>query len=84
LVIFNRPDKTRKVMNVIASVRPATLIVVADGPRPKVPEEAKKCEEVRCIIGDAIDWPSVFIEHFSDTNIGCCSRTISGLDLLFR
>ena len=84
LIVFNRPGKTRRLMDVIRSVRPETLVVIADGPRSQVPGDEEKCNDVRRIIRDGVDWPCERIEYFSDTNLGCTPRTISGLDQVFR
>ena len=34
LIIFNRPGHTMAALEAIAAVRPRTLLVIADGPRP--------------------------------------------------
>ncbi len=80
--VFNRPDPTRRVFEVIAKVHPAKLLLIADGPRPGSPGEEKLCREVRDII-DRIDWPCEVLTNFSDSNLGCQERIISGLDWVF-
>ncbi len=47
-LIFNRPDLTQMVFEMIAKVKPKMLLVVADGPR--FPEEEEKCEQARGFI----------------------------------
>jgi len=78
--IFNRPDTTRRVFEEIRKVRPATLLVVADGPR--TPAEASKCRETRAII-ETVDWPCRVLKNYSETNLGCKIRVSSGLDWVF-
>ena len=39
LFIFNRPDTTEKVFQVVRQARPRKMFVVADGPRPNHAEE---------------------------------------------
>ena len=45
LLIFNRPDTTERVLDAIRAVQPATLFVVADGPRAHVPADSERCAQ---------------------------------------
>lgn len=82
-IIFNRPDTTRQVFNVIREVKPETLIVIADGPRHYKEGEVKKCEETRKII-ESVDWECNLIKNYSDVNLGCKKRLSSGIDWVFN
>ena len=42
-LIFNRPDATQRVFNVIREAKPSKLFVAADGPRANKPEDELKC-----------------------------------------
>jgi hypothetical protein len=79
-IIFNRPDRTERVFAEIAKVRPARLLVVADGPRN--PSEQDECAATRAII-DRVDWDCEVLTNFSDVNLGCKRRVSSGLDWVF-
>jgi hypothetical protein len=81
-IVFNRPHQTRRVFEAIAAVRPQTLLVVADGHRSDRPGEAAICAEVRAITL-AVNWPCTLHTEFADTNLGCDTRVISGLDWAF-
>ena len=78
--IFNRPDVTRRVFAAIAQAQPATLLVVADGPRSS--EERAKCDEARAVVSE-VDWPCRVITEYSETNLGCKERLSSGLSWVF-
>lgn len=78
--IFNRPDVTEMVFREIAKAQPATLLVVADGPRHT--GDAELCRRSRAVI-DAIDWPCRVLTDYSDSNLGCKRRMSSGLDWVF-
>jgi len=80
--IFNRPDTTATVFAAIARARPATLLVVADGPRASRPGEEELCAAARAII-DGVDWPCRVLTNFSDHNLGCRRRVSSGIDWVF-
>ena len=40
LTVFNRPDKTRAVIEALRQIKPKRLFVSADGPRPGHPDDA--------------------------------------------
>lgn len=81
-LIFNRPDTTARVFAEIARVRPATLLVIADGPRDGRLDDSIRCAETRKIV-DNIDWPCTVLRNYADRNLGCKQRISSGLDWAF-
>ena len=82
LIIFNRPVTTRQVFAAIAAMRPSQLFVIADGARKERVGESEICQQVRAITC-AIDWPCDLKTNFSDVNLGCDARIVSGLDWVF-
>lgn len=82
LIVFNRPEMTRRVFAAVARARPARLFLIADGPRADRSGEAARCEEVRRIVS-AVDWPCQAETNFSSENLGCRRRVISGLNWVF-
>lgn len=70
LIIFNRPDTTRRVFAEIAKARPATLLVAADGPREGHPEDVHRCAAARAIV-ERVDWDCDVRKYYSDINLGC-------------
>jgi hypothetical protein len=83
LLIFNRPDCTRRVFERVRAARPETLFVVADGPRADAAGEAAACEAARAVVAQGVDWPCDIRREFSDRNLGCARRVSSGLDWVF-
>jgi len=79
-IIFNRPDDAVKVFEQIALAQPRRLFVIADGPRND--DEAARCAATRAII-DRVDWECDVRTNFSDSNMGCRRRIMSGLDWVF-
>lgn len=75
-LIFNRPDTTQRVFDVIRQVKPKQLFIAADGPRIYKEGEAKKCEDTRNIIKQ-IDWDCEVKTLFRDENLGC-GKAVSG------
>lgn len=82
-IIFNRPDKARETFAAIAKVRPKKLLVIADGPRSRIPGEDFLCQQTRQII-DGVDWDCEVLKNYSDINLGCRERLASGLDWAFE
>ncbi len=82
LFVFNRPHTTRRVFEAIAQIRPARLLLIADGPRPDKTGEAEVCQQVREIVS-CVYWPCDVSTNFADSNLGCQERIISGLDWTF-
>jgi hypothetical protein len=82
LVVFNRPDRVAEVFDVVRAARPATLLVVADGPRTDHPDDPARCRAVRAVV-ERVDWPCEVVREVSDVNLGCDVRVRSGLDWAF-
>jgi hypothetical protein len=79
-LIFNRPDTTRRVFEMIVKVKPKKLFVVADGPR--FPQEAEKCAQARAVV-NRVDWDCELFTDFADNNLGCGRRISSGIAWVF-
>ena len=69
-LIFNRPDTTQKVFDVIKQVKPKYLFVAADGPRPDHPNDREKCQKARATI-EQVDWDCDVKTLFREENLGC-------------
>ena len=82
-LIFNRPDTTERVFQAIARAKPTELLVVCDGPRSNRPEERDQVAATRAII-DRVDWPCTVLKNYSDQNMGCKKRIVSGLKWIFQ
>ncbi len=83
LLIFNRPDCTRRVLEVVRKARPPRLFVVADGPRNGRADDAINCEAARATIEQHVDWTCEVRRELAATNLGCARRVSSGLDWVF-
>jgi hypothetical protein len=81
-VFFNRPDETEKVFSAIRAAKPKTLYLISDGPRLEIPGERELVDSCRNIV-EQVDWACEVFRNYSDTNLGCRRRVISGLDWVF-
>src|SRR5882724_6402821 len=82
LFVFNRPDKLRRLLAVLSQVRPALLLVVADGPRAEHPEDAARCDAARALI-ERVAWHCEIRRLYAAVNLGCDPRIASGIDWVF-
>lgn len=83
-LVFNRPETTKKVLDQIRISKPSKLYVAADGPRTQVPEDEKKCDEVRKMIENGIDWECQLKTLYRDTNLGCGIGVYKAIDWFFE
>jgi len=84
LLIFNRPNHTKRVFDQIRRVKPAKLFVVADGPRKDNSDDRVNCELVRSMIMNMIDWECDVKTRFRDNNLGCGVGPAEGITWFFE
>jgi hypothetical protein len=83
LLIFNRPDTTQQVFNQIKAIKPLSLYVAGDGPRPGRPDDLILCKQTREIISQ-IDWNCEVRTLFRDENLGCGLGVCSAISWFFE
>ena len=83
LIIFRRPDTTRRVFEAIREARPKQLFIVADGPRTDIQGEKEKCQAARDVVAD-IDWDCEVYRNYADENMGCGVRPATGITWVFE
>jgi hypothetical protein len=82
VIVFNRPEKTKRILEEIVRARPAKLYVIADGPREKKAGEAELVNETRKLV-EEFDWKCEVVRIYSNTNLGLRERVLTGLDEVF-
>lgn len=70
LIIFNRPEKARELVDALSVVKPKHIYIAADGPRAHVPTDIARCEETRAI-ASAITWECEIHTNYQPVNLGC-------------
>jgi len=83
LLLFNRPDTTSQVFEVIRQARPPLLYVAADGPRFDKPEEKALCDEARRVVS-RVDWPCELKTLFREENLGCRLAVSNAINWFFE
>lgn len=84
LISFNRPEHTRKVLDAIRQAAPAELFVFQDGARKNHPEDPARCEAVRKVIEQGVDWPCNLHIFYSDNNLGCGPGPAAAISWFFE
>ncbi|MEJ1237886.1 nucleotide-diphospho-sugar transferase [Chryseolinea sp. T2] len=75
-VVFNRPEKTSKVFEILRQLRPAKLYIAADGPREGNLDDIEKCANVKKIVSE-VSWDCKVHTLFRPANLGC-KMAVSG------
>ena len=83
LLIFSRPDTTRRVFETIRQARPARLYVAADGPRAGHPTDAVRCAETRAVVQE-VDWPCQVFTLFQEENLNCGLAPVTAMNWFFE
>lgn len=74
VIVFNRPSKTRNIVDFLKKLPPRSIYVAADGARHS--GEADRCHEVRQIVSELASYHHVET-RFSDINLGC-GKNVAG------
>ncbi len=82
LLIFNRPEKTQRVFDILRTIEPKQLFIAADGPRTEYPGDLAKCMAAREVVG-AVDWECSVQTLFRDRNLGCREAVSSAITWFF-
>ncbi len=83
LLAFNRPDKVERMLDRLRLVAPPVLYIGADGPRTGFDGDETRCQEVRALLDDGVDWPCDVRRHDWPANRGCEANTELTLDRVF-
>ena len=71
LIIFNRPETTRKVLEAIGRAAPSRLFVAADGPRSGSPTDKELCSQALEAVQKGISWKCEVQYKVQEKNLGC-------------
>lgn len=70
VLVFNRPDLTRALLNALRPIQPTHLFIAADGPRTEKVGEDLLCKETLAVF-EEIDWPCEKVWLVRGKNLGC-------------
>jgi len=83
LLVFNRPESTKQVFNVIRKVKPLRLYIGADAARESCEGEREKVSQVRRIVS-YVDWECEVRTLFHEENLGCKYAVSRGISWFFE
>ena len=83
LLAFNRPDTTKRVLEVIAAQQPSQLFVACDGPRRDVPGDADLVSQVKQVIAEGITWDCELHTLYPEENQGLKRGVVGAIDWFF-
>ena len=84
LITFNRPDHVRRVLTEIRKQQPVQLFVCQDGAREGNESDRVKCQEVREVVKELVDWPCELHTLYQEKNLGCGRGPVTGITWLFE
>ena len=82
ILAFNRPDRVEDLITTLREVRPASLFLAVDGPRPGNASDAVLVKRTHEAV-DLIDWPCEIHTRFLPENLGCGRAVSSAIDWFF-
>lgn len=81
ILLFNRPDTTRQLIDALRIIRPKYLYISQDWPRHD--EDSRKINEVREVL-TTIDWECQRYFLYRDENIGCYHAVTGWISWFFE
>lgn len=82
-LIFNRPNQTKLVFELIKNAKPPRLYIAADGPRSNRLLEADLCRKTREIVKH-VDWDCQVKKLFRQKNYGCKESVSQAISWFFK
>ena len=83
LLVFNRPEETKTVLNQISAIKPRQLFVAADAPRLGNEKDEMLCTQTRQLF-DRIDWDCEIKTLFRTQNLGCGKAVSQAITWFFE
>ena len=81
-LIFNRPDTTEQVFEIIKKIKPRKLFIAGDGGRNE--KDIELCEQTRNLVLNNIDWDCEVKTLFRQENLGCKMAVSSAINWFFE
>lgn len=84
LFVFRRIDTVKLIFEKLQEIKPRILYVFSDGPRVGKEDEAKKVQEVREFVSNAVNWDCELHLEYAENNKGCAGNICDGIDKVFQ
>jgi hypothetical protein len=83
LIVFNRPEKTKKILRILEKLQPKYLFVSADGPRKNNKNDIILCEEVKHLV-NKINWDCELKTKYSKENLSLKKNVLQSINWFFN
>ena len=83
LIVYNRPDTTKKVIDALRKVLPENIYIFCDGPKLNNSESKERVEAVHQVCLRGIDWSCNLETNFQNRNLGCKNGVKQAIDWFF-
>ena len=83
VLVWNRPDYVKILLERLALIQPANLFVASDGPRSGNPSDLSLIEESRSLVSELISWPCDVRVRYQSSNLGCKRHVSSAISWFF-
>lgn len=83
LIFFNRPDTFSQVFEAVRQAKPSKLFLACDGARIGRDDDKINIEKCKEIVSK-IDWECEVYRNYSEENLGCGKRMVTGIDWAFE
>ncbi len=84
IITFNRPEHTLKTLSALKLQKPPIVYVYQDGPRDGNSLDIIKCNEVKDIINNEINWHCNLVKKYSEINRGCRDSIIYAISEVLK
>ena len=84
LILWRRPEATRKLIKVLKSIKPRNLYIACDGARDGNSIEIQKVKKTREIVKKEINWNADLNTFFSEKNVGCKYGVSNSINWFFN
>lgn len=83
LIVFNRPDLAKLLVDSLRHLEPQRLFVAGDGPRPFIEGENSLVSLTRQVVLESIDWECSVETLFRSENVGLARHIPESIDWVF-
>ena len=83
LLVWNRPDHVKILLDRLALVRPPVLYVASDGPRTGHPSDSALIQQSRELVNELITWPCEIHHRYQSSNLGCRLHVSAAISWFF-
>jgi hypothetical protein len=84
IIIFNRVNETKILLNSLKIIKPKIILIISDGPRESVIDDYFNVNNCRALVDQIITWECNITKIYSDINLGCLRRIVTGIDQVFK